>query len=151
MRIFLLTILNVFYVIYLAIISIIYEIIVPFWFLIFKLRKLGQTDDFFRIHNWKYGRLHKGAAAIRSSKRNKSKEEFYVKLGKKKIEENEKDLKAITELALQYTTLNNYDEALVLWRKALKLEPQTCTFLSLYSISQVIESHTIDLDKACAK
>ncbi|MEJ2543410.1 MAG: lysophospholipid acyltransferase family protein [Calditrichaceae bacterium] len=54
---FLLTILNIIYVIYLVIISIIYELIVPFWFLVFKLRKSGRTDDFFRIHNWKYGRL----------------------------------------------------------------------------------------------
>jgi 1-acyl-sn-glycerol-3-phosphate acyltransferase len=57
MRRFLLTILNIVYVAYLVIISIIYELIVPFWFLIFKLRQLGKTDDFFRIHNWKYGRL----------------------------------------------------------------------------------------------
>ena len=57
MRKFLLTILNIIYVAYLAIISIIFEIAVPFWFLIFKLRRSGQMDDFFRIHNWKYGRL----------------------------------------------------------------------------------------------
>ncbi len=57
MQRYLLTILNIIYVSYLVILSIIYELIVPFWFLIFKLRKLGQTDDFFRIHNWKYGRL----------------------------------------------------------------------------------------------
>lgn len=57
MQRFLLSILNVFYVFYLVIISIIFELAVPVWFLIFKLRKLGQTDDFFRIHNWQYGRL----------------------------------------------------------------------------------------------
>lgn len=57
MQSFFLTILNIVYIAYLIFISIIFELIVPIWYVIFKLRKLGQTDDFFRIHNWAYGRL----------------------------------------------------------------------------------------------
>ena len=53
----LLTILNIIYVLYLIVISIVFELFVPFWFMIFKITKSGKTDDFFRIHNWKYGRL----------------------------------------------------------------------------------------------
>ena len=53
----LLTFLNLIYILYLALISIVYELIVPIWFVIFKIKKSGKTDDFFRVHNWKYGRL----------------------------------------------------------------------------------------------
>jgi 1-acyl-sn-glycerol-3-phosphate acyltransferase len=55
MRKFLLTILNIFYVSYLIIISIIYELSMPFYFLYFKIRNKGKVDDFFRYHNWMYG------------------------------------------------------------------------------------------------
>lgn len=57
MRKILLTFLNIFYALYLAVISIIFELCMPFFFLVFMCRKRGQLDDFFRIHNWMYGRF----------------------------------------------------------------------------------------------
>lgn len=64
------------------------------------------------------------------TKRNVEKERKYAKLGKEKLKKNKNDLKSIVELANQYMGLNNYDEALVLWRRALALKPNHPEFLS---------------------
>jgi 1-acyl-sn-glycerol-3-phosphate acyltransferase len=53
----LLTPVNTIYILYLAILSILFELSMPFYYLYFKLRKKGHRDDFFRIHNWMYGRM----------------------------------------------------------------------------------------------
>ena len=62
-------------------------------------------------------------------KENNQKQEKYLELEKKKVEE-EQDLKSIVELAVQYMSLNNHDEALVFWRKALEQQPQNPDFLA---------------------
>lgn len=53
---FALSILNIFYISYLILISIVFELFIPVTLLIFKLMKRGRLDDYFRMHNWLYGR-----------------------------------------------------------------------------------------------
>ena len=60
--------------------------------------------------------------------RNKEKDRIYLNLGKQKAESE--DLKSIYELANQYMSLNNYDEALILWRRMLEAQPENFDFLS---------------------
>jgi GT2 family glycosyltransferase/glycosyltransferase involved in cell wall biosynthesis/Tfp pilus assembly protein PilF len=61
-------------------------------------------------------------------KTNKKKQETYLKLSQ--IKAKTEDPKALYELALQYMSLTNYDEALVIWRKLLELEPNNCDYLA---------------------
>jgi GT2 family glycosyltransferase/Tfp pilus assembly protein PilF len=56
-------------------------------------------------------------------KTNKEKSNLYLKLGQEKVKENDEDQKAIYELAVQYMALNNFDEALILWRRLITLDP----------------------------
>jgi 1-acyl-sn-glycerol-3-phosphate acyltransferase len=49
------TILNCVYIPYLLVISIIYELLVPFYMAVFILFRRGRLDDAFRHHNWMYG------------------------------------------------------------------------------------------------
>ena len=53
----------------------------------------------------------------------------YVKLSEKKFGSTQ-DLKSLVELGIQYMALNNYDEALVTWRKALELNEKNHDILS---------------------
>jgi glycosyltransferase involved in cell wall biosynthesis len=80
------------------------------------------------VVNAQFQVLHFGY--LKSKKVKDVKDNIYVKLGKEKLKENENDIKAIFELAVQYTALNNYDEALILWRKALQLDPKNHEFLA---------------------
>jgi len=52
-----LTLLNLVYVSYLVIISIVYELISLFYVPWYVLSGRGQWDDAFRVHNWAYGRF----------------------------------------------------------------------------------------------
>jgi glycosyltransferase involved in cell wall biosynthesis len=56
------------------------------------------------------------------SKLTSSKNETYLELSKKKAKSD--DPKALFELGTQYLVLNNYDEALITWRRLLELEPE---------------------------
>jgi tetratricopeptide (TPR) repeat protein len=58
------------------------------------------------------------------SKLNKKKSEEYLKLSKKKFEACKNNPKALYELATQFMSLNNNDEALVIWRKLLEFDPR---------------------------
>ena len=49
------TILNFIYLTYLGIITLFYELALPFFLLFFLLFRKGNLDDAFRIHNWAYG------------------------------------------------------------------------------------------------
>lgn len=60
----------------------------------------------------------------------KKKSEKYLDLNIEKVKSNINDLKSIVELADQYMALNNYDEALVLWRRALTIMPNDSYFLA---------------------
>jgi glycosyltransferase involved in cell wall biosynthesis/Tfp pilus assembly protein PilF len=62
-------------------------------------------------------------------KKDRNKDEIYLKLGKKKIQSQE-DSKALYELAQQYMALNNYDEALVIWRKLLEQDSKSFDYLA---------------------
>ena len=53
---FLIVCLNIIYFPYLLVISILFELFVPIYLIVFKLLRKGRLDDAFRIHNWKYGR-----------------------------------------------------------------------------------------------
>jgi len=62
------------------------------------------------------------------SKFNSRKNETYLELGKEKAFSG--DPKALFELATQYMVLNNYDEAIVIWRKLLELNNKDADVLS---------------------
>jgi 1-acyl-sn-glycerol-3-phosphate acyltransferase len=49
------TILNIVYLTWLTFVSILFELALPFFLLIFFLLRQGKLDDAFRIHNWAYG------------------------------------------------------------------------------------------------
>lgn len=61
-------------------------------------------------------------------KNNKNKQEEYLKLSQTKAKTQ--DEKSLYELALQYMSLNNYDEALVIWRKLLEIQPNNFDYLA---------------------
>jgi tetratricopeptide (TPR) repeat protein len=68
-------------------------------------------------------------------------EEYYL-LGKKKLEETGETVNALRELAIQAGGLKRYEEAIELWRKALKLQPDlTLAHLSLGSIYLEIDRY----------
>ena len=66
------------------------------------------------IHH--YGKL--------SMNKNRKKGEEYYLLGKKKLAERENDFPAVYELAVQAGELGRYGEAVELWQKCIKLEPE---------------------------
>lgn len=78
-----------------------------------------------KIEDANFQVLHYGYLRDRSAR-----DATYAKLGEEKLKENADDTKAIYELAIQYMTLNNYDEALVLWRRVLLIEPNNYEFLA---------------------
>ena len=49
------TLLNFVYLTYLTVITLVYELVMPFFVLGFLLLRKGKLDDAFRIHNWAYG------------------------------------------------------------------------------------------------
>ena len=63
------------------------------------------------------------------TKKDEEKNRTYLELGKQKLIDNG-DIKSLYELALQYMSLNNNDEALVIWRRLLEREPRNHEFLS---------------------
>jgi len=81
------------------------------------------------------------------SKLNKEKNEEYLKLSKKKLESSQSDPKALYELALQYMSLNNHDEALIAWRKLLKLEPENHDVLAHLATTYNLLSDYISAEK----
>ncbi len=52
-----LIILNIIFLTYLSILSLFYEIFSIFHLAVFLLFRIGKLDDFYRVHNWLYGRF----------------------------------------------------------------------------------------------
>lgn len=78
--------------------------------------KIEIKDTEVQIHHWGY-------------LKEKGKQEVYLELGKKKLE-NLEEPKSLYELGTQYMALNNFDEALVIWRKLLLKEPKNIIYMS---------------------
>lgn len=49
------TILNIFYLTYLSLFSVLFYLMLPVYLILFFLLRKGKLDDAFRIHNWIYG------------------------------------------------------------------------------------------------
>jgi glycosyltransferase involved in cell wall biosynthesis len=90
-----------------------------------KVHELVEESINVPVKNAQIQILHFGYLKNRQNKDN-----LYLRLGIEKLKNKKDDVKAIFELATQYMALNDYDEALVLWRKALEIEPGNVDFLS---------------------
>jgi GT2 family glycosyltransferase/tetratricopeptide (TPR) repeat protein len=70
-----------------------------------------------------YGPLYNEKAA--------NKGEFYYQLGKKKLEETGKNVKAIREMATQAAAMGRYEEAIKLWEEYIRFHPATNAYYSM--------------------
>lgn len=87
---------------------------------------------------------------------NRAKGEEYYLLGRKKLDEKGEDLPALVELAIQAAELERYDEAVELWLRAIKLQPDYakahfnlgCAYLKLgkYADGSEVSKKAIELD-----
>ncbi|UFS72426.1 glycosyltransferase [Geomonas sp. RF6] len=59
----------------------------------------------------------------------REKQERYFELGMLKLARDSRDVKALTELAVQATELGRFDEAVSLWERVLAVEPENCEAL----------------------
>lgn len=78
-----------------------------------KREKIAVLDSKIPVHH--YGKLDK--------EKERSKGEQYFQLGMRKLNESDNNLDAICELAIQAGELEKYDEALELWQKAIRINP----------------------------
>lgn len=78
-----------------------------------KKERIAVLDCKIPVHH--YGKLDK--------EKERSKGEQYFQLGMRKLKENDNNLDAICELAIQAGELEKYDDALELWQKAVSINP----------------------------
>lgn len=66
------------------------------------------------------------------SQRQKTKKKYYYELGKKKLKKGGNTAVAMIELAIQAAELDYFDEAIELWQKILRIDPQS--YLAWFNI-----------------
>jgi len=75
------------------------------------------------------------------------KSKTYLKLGQEKLAQDVNNIKANYELAIQYMSLNNFDEALVMWRRLTQLQPENEEFYAQMGTTYNLLHNYIEAEK----